>query len=321
MKTALVTGIAGQDGSYLCEYLLSKGYQVVGSLLEDPSQFLPNIEHLKEKITLVKVLSDSNIASIVKQYQPDEIYHLAAISHISFDPTEEKLTLQKNILDTWDLFQSCVDFSKTTRIFFAGTSEMFGEAGTEPHTEDSLFKPRSVYGISKVTCFQIADYFRKKHDLFISVGILFNHESRRRGLQFVTRKISNTIAKIKLGLANKLVLGNIQSMRDWGYAPEYVEAMWKMLQHSEPDTFILATGKLHSVENFVDLAFETVGLTKDSYIEIDQQLFRPLEKTFMCGNPAKARRILSWKTETTLKQIVEEMVLNDLEIVKSKLQS
>ncbi len=319
MKRALITGINGQDGSYLAELLLSKGYEVHGIVrreaLEDPQHRLVNIRHILNDICLHVGAIDNHLSiyKIVALVKPDECYHLASSSFVSYCFEDESSVVANNFTATHALLAGVKELAPECRIYFAGSSEMFGDARVAPQNELTPFNPRSVYGISKLAAFHLARNYREHHRLFVAAGILFNHESPRRGYQFVTRKISSTVAKIHLGLADSLELGNIDAQRDWGYAPDYVEAMYAMLQQETPQDFVIATGILHSVKEFLKEAFAVVDLDYRPYLRINSENFRPGEAVPLCGDANKARNLLSWQPTMTFEEIVKEMVIADIE--------
>ncbi len=318
MKKALITGITGQDGSYLAEFLLKQGYEVHGIVrrvaLEDPERRLSRFRHILERVHLHPASLESypSIFRIVEMVNPDECYHLAAQSYVSYSFDDEFSTINTNIDGTHYVLSALKEKSGNCRFYFAGSSEMFGEVYESPQTEKTPFHPRSPYGISKVAGYYLTQNYREAYGLFACSGILFNHESERRGFEFVTRKITNTVAKIKLGLTDRLVLGNLDAKRDWGYAPEYVQAMWLMLQQEEPDDYVIATGESHTVREFVTKAFDVVDLNWENYVVIDERFFRPAEVCELKGDASKAKRILGWKPEFTFDQLVERMVESDL---------
>jgi GDPmannose 4,6-dehydratase len=322
MKKALITGIGGQDGSYLAGLLLEQGYEVHGIELPIPGEEravrLRNISNIFDRIYLHFGSVDDKVflSDIVQNIQPDECYHLAASSFVSFAFEDEEAVLGNNISSTHALLGVLKANVPQCRLFFAGTSEMFGHAEVSPQDEATPFMPRSIYGISKLSGHHLIRYYRDHHGLFACTGILYNHESLRRGFQFVTRKITSMAAKIKLGLETKLSLGNLDALRDWGYAPDYVRAMWQMLQRETPGDYVIASGENHSVREFVEVAFERVGLDYRDYVEVDPRFFREAEKVPLQGNPQKALSELGWRPTKTFKEIVEEMVENDLELLK-----
>jgi GDPmannose 4,6-dehydratase len=317
-KTALITGITGQDGSYLAELLLSKGYHVHGIVrrvaIEDPEHRLGRILHLRNRLTLhaASLESYASIRHVVEAVRPDECYHLAAQSFVAYSFDDEFSTMNSNINGTHFLLSAIRACVPACRCYFAGSSEMFGRAEETPQSESTRFHPRSCYGISKVAGFDLTRNYREAYGLHASSGILFNHESPRRGFEFVTRRISSGVARIAAGKASRLLLGNLDALRDWGHAREYVEAMWLMLQQESPDDYVIATGESHSVREFAELAFACAGLSYKDYVEIDTELFRPAEVSVLCGDASKARRQIGWKHSTTFAGLVSEMVEADL---------
>ncbi len=314
MKTALITGIAGQDGSYLAELLLEKGYEVHGIVrriaIEDTQHKLKNIYHILDRIQL-HVASLDNVLSmikIVKDLVPDECYHLAASSFVSYSFEDEISILNNNVNNTHYLLAALREFAPACRIYFAGTSEMFGNVAASPQDESTPFNPRSIYGISKMASYHLVRNYREQYGLFACTGILYNHESARRGYEFVTRKIVSSAVKIKLGLQKTLSLGNLDAYRDWGYAPDYVKAMWMMLQGEFPDDFVVATGETHSVREFVELVFSSLDLDYRNHVRVDPQFFRPTEKVQLCGNPAKIVKTLGWERTVPFAEIIRSMV-------------
>ena len=323
-KVALITGITGQDGSYLAEFLIKKKYQVHGIVrrvaLEDRSHRLWRIKHILKKIHIhaASLESYASLVKIIQKIKPTEIYHLAAQSYVDYSFRDEFSTLNTNINGTHYLLSAVKDFSPKTKFYFAGSSEMFGKVQQVPQNEKTPFYPRSAYGISKVTGHDLTRNYREAYNLFCCTGILFNHESPRRGFEFVTRKISHGVAKIKLGMEKKLMLGNLDAKRDWGHAKDYVEAMWIMLQKRKPDDFVVSTGKQHSVREFAKLAFAVAGLDYKKHVFVDKNLFRPAEVNTLLGNYSKARRILKWKPKISFKNLVKDMVETDIQsIIKS----
>jgi GDPmannose 4,6-dehydratase len=322
---ALITGIAGQDGSYLAELLLAKDYEVHGivrrTAIEDTEHQLKNIRHLLPRITL-HVASLDNVLSLIKTIRdigPDECYHLAASSFVSYSFEDELSILSNNVNSTHYLLAAIREFAPRCRFYFAGSSEMFGTVMHSPQDENTPFNPRSIYGISKVASYHLVKNYRQQYGIFACTGILYNHESPRRGYEFVTRKIVASAVKIKLGLATGLNLGNIDAYRDWGYAPDYVNAMWLMLQAKTPDDYVVATGETHSVREFVELTFTALSLDYQKYITIDPQLFRPKEAVQLCGNPTKAVEKLGWSRTVTLREIITMMVESEMNIATKKL--
>jgi GDPmannose 4,6-dehydratase len=318
-RKALISGITGQDGSYLAELLLEKGYEVHGIVrrvaIEDPEHRLWRIRHILGDIELQPASLESlaSIFRVMTRVRPDEIYHLAAQSFVSYSFEDEFSTLHTNINGTHYMLSAFRELVPASRFYFAGSSEMFGESKVNPKNEQTPFHPRSAYGISKVAGFDLTRNYREAYGLHASSGILFNHESPRRGFEFVTRKITSHAVKIKLGLAKELKLGNLDACRDWGHAREYVRAMWLMLQQDEPDDFVIATGETHSVREFLELAFSHVGLDYRDYVTLDPQLYRKSEVHRLMGDSSKARERLGWTYSWPLSNLVREMVNTDLE--------
>lgn len=322
MKKALITGINGQDGSYLAELLLAKGYEVHGIVrreaMEDAQHRLINITHIIDKIYLHVGSVDNNLSlyRITQKVKPDECYHFAASSFISYNFDDEISVISNNFISTHYLLACIKELAPECKFYFAGSSEMFGEPDGYPQNENTLFRPRSIYGISKVSSYHLVSNYRKHHKIFACTGILYNHESPRRGFQFVTRKITSTVAKIYLGMNDMLKLGNIAAVRDWGYAPEYVDAIWRILKHKVPDDYVISSGVLHSVEELLDIAFSVVSLNYKDYVRIDEQYYRPPEQVPLVGDSTKARKILGWQPQKKFEDIVKEMVLSDIEILE-----
>lgn len=318
MRKALITGITGQDGSYLAEFLLEKGYEVHGIVrrvaIEDPEHRLWRIKHLLDKLTLHPASLESypSIFNVIENVKPDECYHLAAQSFVSYSFEDEFSTINTNINGTHYVLSAIKRRSPHCKFYFAGSSEMFGLANETPQKETTPFHPRSPYGVSKVAGFHLTTNYRESYGLFACSGILFNHESPKRGLEFVTRKISNAVASIKLSLSKKLRLGTLKARRDWGFAGEYVEAMWLMLQQDRPDDYVIATGITHSVEEFVELAFNSMGLDWHEHVVIDEKLYRPAEIHELRGDYSKAKKILGWKPRVSFEELVKMMVEADL---------
>jgi GDPmannose 4,6-dehydratase len=323
MKRALITGISGQDGSYLAELLLSKGYEVHGlvrrSSLEDSARKLSNIHHLKDSLTFHAAALDNELSlyKMIAKVQPDECYHMAASSFVSYSFEDEYSILTTNFNGTHFLLSSIKEAVPHCRFFFAGSSEMFGTVDHAPQTEVTPFNPRSIYGISKLASHHLVRNYRDQYGLYACTGILYNHESPRRDFKFVTRKITSQAARIKMGLADKLYLGNLASLRDWGYAPDYVEAIWQMLQQEHPDDFVIATGINHSVEEFVACAFNVLGLDYHDYVEIDPRFFRKAEDVPLCGDASKISEKLGWQPSKPFEEIVTEMVEHDLQLLSN----
>ena len=323
IKKVLITGITGQDGSYLAELLLKKNYQVHGIVrriaLEDETHRLWRIRKILKKITLhsASLESYASLVRIVAKIKPDEVYHLAAQSYVAYSFEDDFSTLNTNINGTHFMLSAIKEFSPKSKFYFASSSEMFGKVRSNPQNEKTPFYPRSPYGISKVAGFELTRNYREAYNIFACSGILFNHESPRRGFEFVTRKISSSVARIKLGLQKELNLGNIDAQRDWGHAEDYVVAMWKMLQQKKPEDFVIGTGKMHSVKDFAKLAFQYVGLNYKDYIKIDKKLIRPAEVDVLCAQYKKAAKILKWKPLKKFKDLVKEMVDEDIKNIKN----
>jgi GDPmannose 4,6-dehydratase len=322
-RRALISGITGQDGSYLAELLIAKGYDVHGLVrrvaIEDPDHRLGRIRHLTDSLTLhpASLESYASVHAAVEQVQPEECYHLAAQSFVAYSFDDEFSTLNANINGTHYLLSAVRRLVPKCRFYFAGSSEMFGAAEETPQTEATRFRPRSSYGISKVAGYELTRNYREAYGLHASSGILFNHESPRRGYEFVTRKITSGVARIAAGKRTHLVLGNLAALRDWGHAREYVEAMWLMLQQDQPDDYVIATGESHSVEQFCAAAFEAAGLDWRDHVSIDPKLFRPTEVNALVGDSAKARDRLGWRHRVAFPELVKEMVTADLAIERA----
>jgi len=321
-KIALITGITGQDGSYLAELLLSKGYEVHGIVrrvaLEDENHRLWRIRKILSDITLHagSLESYASLFNIILKIKPNEVYHLAAQSYVGYSFEDEFSTLNININGTHYLLSAVKEFvASKVRFYFAASSEMFGKVKEIPQNENTPFNPRSSYGISKVTGFYLIKNYREAYNLHASSGILFNHESPRRGFEFVTRKISYNVARIKKGFQKKMKLGNMKAKRDWGDAKDYVSGMWTMLQQDTPDDYVIGTGKEHSVEDFARKAFDHVGLNYKDHIVMDKNLYRPSEVDTLVADYSKAKKILKWKPKTSFDDLVSNMVENDLKNV------
>jgi GDPmannose 4,6-dehydratase len=314
---ALITGITGQDGSYLAELLVGKGYEVHGMLrrvaIEDPERRLARLEAVRSRIKLhaASLESYASIHQVVENVAPDECYHLAAQSFVSYSFEDEFSTLNTNINGTHFVLAALKRLAPRCRFYFAGSSEMFGKAEEIPQNERTRFHPRSSYGISKVAAFELTRNYREAHGMHASSGILFNHESPRRGLEFVTRKITAAVARIVAGQSKELKLGSLDPQRDWGHAREYVEAMWRMLQQDTPDDYVIATGETHTVLEFAELAFACVGLDYREYVKVDANLIRPAETNQLRGDASKARKRLGWSHRTSFEALVREMVEAD----------
>ncbi len=319
MKTALITGVTGQDGSYLAEFLLSKDYEVYGMVRRSSTENLDRIKQILDRINIVQgdLLDQNSLVSALKDSEPDEVYNLAAQSFVPTSWNQPVFTGEVNALGVARMLEAIRVVNPEIRFYQASSSEMFGKTMEIPQNENTPFHPRSPYGVSKTFGYYITLNYRETYNLFACSGILFNHESPRRGLEFVTRKISHGVASIKLGLKKKLKLGNLDAKRDWGYAPDYVEAIWKMLQQKEPDDYVIATGKSHSVKKFVELAFKVVGIDNwEKYVEIDPKLIRPLEVDHLVGDYTKAKKNLGWNPKVSFEGLVEIMVKADIELLK-----
>ena len=320
-KIALITGITGQDGSYLAELLLTKGYTVHGIVrrvaLEDETHRLWRIRKILNDLSLhaASLESYASIFKIFQKVKPDEVYHLAAQSYVGHSFEDEFSTFNTNINGTHYILSASKEFAGKIKLYFAASSEMFGKVKKTPQDEKTSFHPRSTYGISKVTGYHLSINYREAFKLHTSNGILFNHESPRRGFEFVTRKISYGVARIKKGLQKKISLGNIKSKRDWGHAQDYVKAMWLMLQKDEPGDYVIGTGEEHSVEDFAKKAFDHVGLNYKDYITIDSNLIRPAEVISLLADYSKAKKYLKWQPEISFNSLVKDMVESDLEFI------
>lgn len=317
-RKALITGINGQDGSYLAEFLLAKDYEVHGIVrrvaLEDPEHRLDRILPIRSKLALHtgSLESLSSLYRIVRLVNPDECYHLAAQSFVGHSFEDEFSTLNTNINGTHNMLAAIRDAAPECRFYFAGSSEMFGRAEEVPQTERTRFHPRSAYGISKVAGFELTRNYREGYGLHASSGLFFNHESPRRAREFVTRKITSGVAAIVAGKQKELRLGNLEAYRDWGYAPDFVEAMWLMVNRKEPDDFVIATGETHSVREFAEMAFKIAGLNYLDHVAMDRALYRPAEVDQLRGDYEKARRQLGWRPKTSFESLVQLMVESDL---------
>ena len=318
MKKALVTGITGQDGSYLAEFLLDKGYEVWGMHRRTSTMNFDRITHITDKIHLVQgdLLDQNSIQNLIREAQPDEVYNLAAQSFVPTSWNQPLLTGEITALGVTRMLEAIRSVNPRIKFYQASTSEMFGKAREVPQRETTPFYPRSPYGASKVYGHWITVNYRESYGLFACSGILFNHESPRRGLEFVTRKVTNTAARIKLGIANELKMGNLDAKRDWGYAGDYVEAMWLMLQQNEPDDYVIATGETHSVRELIELTFGYLDLDWQKYVRIDTRYVRPAEVDLLVGDASKAHRKLGWKPKVALKELVKMMVESDLQLEK-----
>ena len=322
MKKALITGIGGQDGSYLAEFLLNKGYSVYGVERRSSSKNRTNIKNIEDKITFLNGdLTDQNsLLRCIKDSEPDEVYNLAAQSFVGESWNIPEQTSDVNALGTLRMLEAIREYSRSNesniKFYQASTSEMFGKVTETPQTESTQFYPRSPYGVAKLYGHWITKNYRESYNVFACSGILFNHESERRGLEFVTRKITDGVAKIYLGLEEYITLGNLDAKRDWGYAPDYVEAMWMMLQQEKPEDYVIATGETHSIRDFLSAAFNKIGVSDwSSYVKQDPRFMRPAEVDLLIGNCAKAKEKLGWKPKVSFNDMVSRMVDSDIKLL------
>ena len=317
-KVALITGITGQDGSYLAEFLLEQGYRVVGMTRRSSTLNFERIAGIQDKIELVSgdLLDQTSLMSILSTTQPDEVYNLAAQSFVQASFGQPVLTGETTALGVTRILDALRTVVPTARFYQASSSEMFGKVREVPQTESTPLYPRSPYGVAKVYGHWLTINYRESYNLHASSGILFNHESPRRGLEFVTRKISHAVASIKLGISKELRLGNLDAQRDWGYAKDYVKAMWLMLQQDSPDDYVVATGRTHSVRDFCELAFSSVDLNWEDFVVTDERFMRPAEVDLLVGDPTLAETRLKWKREVEFEELVEMMVVSDLELLR-----
>ena len=321
MKRALITGINGMDGSHLADLLLEKGYEVYGMERRTSSPNRTNTAHLEGKITFINGdLTDQNsLVRCLKESNPDEVYNLGAMSFVGESWNTPDSTSEVNGIGVLKMLEAIRVYGKDIKFYQASTSEMFGKIQEMPQTENTPFYPRSPYGVSKLYAYWITKNYRESYDMFTCNGILFNHESERRGIEFVTRKISNAVARIHLGLQDKIMLGNLDAKRDWGYAPDYCEAMWLMLQQDTPDDYVIATGETHSIKEFLEIAFDEIKVPNwDSYVGQDPRFMRPAEVDVLCGDPTKALEKLGWSTKTSFEELVRKMVRNDIRLYHEK---
>jgi len=320
MPTALITGITGQDGSYLAELLLSKGYRVVGVARRSSTVTFERIEHLLDDITVVQgdLHDQGSLLSLLEEYQPGEVYNLAAQSFVPTSWNQPALTGDITAIGVTRILEAIRFVNPKIRFYQASSSEMFGKVLEVPQHEATPFYPRSPYGVAKVYGHWITVNYRESFDMFAVSGILFNHESPRRGMEFVTRKIANGVARIRLGLAKELRLGNLESQRDWGFAGDYVDAMWRMMQQDKPDNFVIGMGETHSVREFCEIAFGHAGLDYNDHVVQDEKFYRPAEVDLLISDPSKARSILGWEPAVTFKELVVMMVDADLERLNHK---
>ncbi|HSG99832.1 MAG TPA: GDP-mannose 4,6-dehydratase [candidate division Zixibacteria bacterium] len=319
-KRALITGVTGQDGSYLAELLLEKGYQVAGMVRRSSTEPYERIAHLGDRVNLVQgdLLDQLSIMNIIEETKPDEVYNLAAQSFVPTSWNQPALTAEYDAVGVTKVLEAIRYINKKIRFYQASSSEMFGKVVETPQTENTPLYPRSPYGVAKVYGHYITINYRESYNIHASSGILFNHESPRRGLEFVTRKISDGVARIKLGLAKQLALGNLDARRDWGYAGDYVEAMWLMLQQDEPDNFVIATGQTHSVRDFVETAFAHVDLDYNEFVVQDPRFMRPAEVDLLQGDSSHAKEKLGWEPKVSFTELVKMMVDADLARLSKK---
>ena len=319
-KRALITGITGQDGSYLAEFLLSKNYEVFGITRRSSTNSFDRIAHIVDKITLLSgdLLDEHSLATAIREAQPDEIYNLAAQSFVPTSWTQPVLTAEFTAVGVTRLLEALRGNKPDARFYQASSSEMFGKVLETPQKESTPFYPRSPYGVAKVYGHWITVNYRESYGLFACSGILFNHESPRRGLEFVTRKVTDAAARIKLGLSTELRLGNLDARRDWGFAGDYVEAMWLMLQQDEPDDFVISTGETRSVQELVEYAFGAAGVDWREHVVLDPKFIRPAEVDLLVGDPSKARAKLGWKPKVAFAELIKDMVEADLARLRGK---
>ncbi len=317
-KCALITGLTGQDGSYLAELLLEKGYRVVGMVRRSSTVNFERIAHIQDDVEIAQgdLLDEMSLRDVLQKHQPEEVYNLAAQSFVQTSWQQAVLTGETTALGVTRLLNAVRDIDRDIRFYQASSSEMFGKVVEVPQTEQTPFYPRSPYGVAKLYGHWITVNYRESYNLHATSGILFNHESPRRGLEFVTRKITNHVARIKLGLTDELRLGDLDPQRDWGFAGDYVEAMWLMLQQDKPQDFVIATGATHSVQEFCEVAFGHAGLDWQEYVVQDQAFMRPAEVDLLIGDPSKARQVLGWEPRTSFGELVTMMVEADVESVE-----
>jgi GDPmannose 4,6-dehydratase len=318
-RRALITGVTGQDGSYLAELLLEKGYEVHGMVRRASTETFQRLQHIRDDIALHTgdLLDQRSLGDVMRECQPHEIYNLAAMSFVAASWNQPVLTADFTGVGVTRMLEAMREVAPDARLYQASSSEMFGKVLEVPQTEKTPFYPRSPYGVAKAYGHFITVNYRESYDLFACSGILFNHESPRRGLEFVTRKVTHAAAAIKLGLADELPLGNLDAERDWGYAKDYVEAMWLMLQQDEPDDYVIATGEAHSVQELVDISFDHLDLDPKQYVRIDERFMRPAEVDHLIGDYAKAKEKLGWEPRTSFEELVKLMVDSDVELLRS----
>jgi GDPmannose 4,6-dehydratase len=320
MPRALITGITGQDGSYLAEFLLEKGYEVIGMVRRSSTVNFARIHHIQDRVTLVSgdLLDQGSLIGVLQQHRPQEVYNLAAQSFVPASWEQPVFTGGVTALGATRVLEAIRAVDKSIRFYQASSSEMFGKVREVPQSETTPFYPRSPYGVAKVYAHWITVNYRESYDIFTVSGILFNHESPRRGLEFVTRKVTHGVARIKLGLADKLPLGNLESRRDWGYAGDYVRAMWLMLQQDHPDDYVVGTGATRSVRELCEVAFSHVGLDWQAHVVQDPRFMRPAEVDLLVADPSKARRVLGWEEAVSFRELIEMMVDSDLDLLRQE---
>ena len=321
-RTALITGITGQDGAYLAKLLLQKGYQVHGMMRRSSTETLERITDIRDSITVHQgdLLDQLSLVRLMEEVQPTEVYNLAAQSFVPTSWSQPILTGETTGLGVTRVLEAIRQVNPAIRMYQASSSEMFGKVQETPQTETTSFYPRSPYGVAKVYGYWITINYRESYDLFACNGILFNHESPLRGLEFVTRKITDGVARIKLGIQNELLLGNLEAKRDWGFAGDFVHAMWLMLQTDKPDDYVIATGEQHSVRDFCEIAFGTVGLNLEDYVGVDPRFYRPAEVETLLGDPGKAKADLGWEPQVTFEQLVTMMVEEDIKRIEREIK-
>ena len=317
---ALITGITGQDGSYLADLLLEKGYEVYGMVRRSSVEKLDRIEHIRDRVKFVQadLLDQLSIISAIREADPDEVYNLAAMSFVPTSWSQPVLTGEFTAIGVTRMLEAIRLVNKNIKFYQASSSEMFGKVRQNPQNENTPFHPRSPYGVAKVYGHYITVNYRESYGIFAASGILFNHESPRRGLEFVTKKVTNAVAKIKMGLAESLYLGNLDAKRDWGYAKDYVEAMWLMLQQGSPDDYVISTGETHSVKEWVQASFSCLDLDWEKYVKMDEKLLRPAEVDLLIGDSTKARDKLGWKPQVNFEGLVKLMVEHDYNELKNE---
>ena len=316
-KRALITGVTGQDGSYLAEFLLERDYEVIGMVRRSSTVNFERIDHIQDQLTLVAgdLLDEGSLISVLAEHKPEEIYNLAAQSFVQTSFGQPVLTGETTALGVTRMLEAIRITNPDVRVYQASSSEMFGKVVEVPQKESTPFYPRSPYGVAKVYGHWITVNYRESYNLHASSGILFNHESPRRGLEFVTRKVTHSVARIKAGLQDTLALGNLDAQRDWGYAADYVDAMWRMVQADTPDDYVIATGETHSVRELCEVAFAAVGLNMEDHVVLDERFLRPAEVDLLVGDATKAEQQLGWKRKVGFKELVEMMVESDLALV------